>query len=410
MVTLFPIVLIGCIASLLSNVLFSENGFLGSILYINKWMPFRNVLRDIFSDISTVSIGYIATYAAYVSANLTVRRYKDGIPTAGLTALVAYLLIFQQSLRSSENVIDMRFYTANWFIFGLLVGYLVGKIFVRFGKHTGLNDFNLNSAVILKSTFANFRPILISLGAAFVIHLLFIAIRSFYIDTTITMGLSTILNNHSNYAMTLLISLVETVLSWLGFAESLRISNDMFSSEFFENLSYALTHRSIAHVPYPFTPAALYNGYGQFGGCGVALALIIAILWVSHHRNSRSVAKASSLPVFFNSNMPLIFGAVVMLNPIYVLPFIFLPIVNMLLASVLIMLHILPAIVYMVPNGTPGILTPLIGTGGDFWAVLWSVMFLILDVALYIPFVKLADKCEDRVQAQRKAGEQNEGN
>ena len=95
-----------------------------------------------------------------------------------------------------------------------------------------------------------------------------------------------------------------------------------------------------------------------------------------------------------------------MLNPIYLLPFVFLPLFNMLVASGLIMLHVLPPLVYPSPVGTPGILVSLIGTGGDWLALFWSVLLLIVDVLVYIPFVKLADRVEDRLIDER-TGEQH---
>lgn len=405
MITLFPIALIGCIAGVISYVFLSPSGFLGSVLYIKRWLPTYRFWRAISNDISVVTVGFLAPYAAYTSAQLTTRLHRGEIPSAGITAMACYVLVFYHGARQNGSVIDMRYYTANWFIVGVVIGYLVGLVFVRFGQQTTINDFQLKSNDILKNAFSNMRPILLALTVAFVLHFGYAVVRYLGIDMAINQGIVEVLNNHSNYALTMLISLLATILTWLGFAESLSISNEMFRSELFANLNYALTHKSNVHVPYPFTPAALYNGFGQFGGVGVALALLIAIIWVNHHRNQRAVAKASALPVFFNTNLPLMLGAVVMLNPLYLLPFVLLPIFNMLVASGLIMLHILPPLVYPVPVGTPGILAPLIGTGGDWWALVWAVLLLIVDVVAYIPFVKIADQVEDWLQGQRKVGE-----
>ena len=84
------------------------------------------------------------------------------------------------------------------------------------------------------------------------------------------------------------------------------------------------------------------------------------------------------------------FGAQVFLNPFFVLPFVFLPVLNMVIASGFIFLHIIPPIVYPVPNGTPGILVPFIGTGGDWRALVLSIALLLLDIAVYLPFIKWA--------------------
>lgn len=407
MLTLFPIALIGSVAGVLSYGFFSPSGFLGSIFYVKHWLPYYQFWQNIFNDINIITVGFLAPYSAYVSAQLTTRQRRGDIPTVGVSAMACYVLIFYHSVRQNSSSIDMRYYTANWFIVGVVVGYLVGLVFVRFGHRTTLNDFQLKSNDILQSAFANFKPILITMVVGFLLHFAYALVRQIGIDEAADQWIAQLLNQHSNYAVTMLLSLLATVLTWLGFAESINISNEMFRSEIFANLNFALTHKTNLNVPYPFTPAALYNGFAQFGGVGVALALVIAIIWVNHHQNQRAVAKASAFPVFFNTNLPLMMGAVIMLNPIYLLPFILLPLFNMVVASGLIMFHILPPLVYPAPYGTPGILAPLIGTGGDWMALFWSVLLLVIDVWAYIPFVRIADQVEDRLNTQRKAGGQD---
>ena len=104
--------------------------------------------------------------------------------------------------------------------------------------------------------------------------------------------------------------------------------------------------------------------------------------------------------------LPILFGAQVFLNPFFVLPFVFLPVLNMVIASGFIFLHIIPPIVYPVPNGTPGILVPFIGTGGDWWALVLSIALLILDIAVYLPFIKWA--FEPQLKDGGKEASQNE--
>lgn len=400
MVTLFPLAIIGSGAWIISQVFFSPTGFLGEITYLRHWLPYYRFWGDLFHDIYTVSIGWLAPYAAVVSAQLTIRQHNRELPIIGLSAMASYVLIFLHSLGAGRMGIDMRYYNANWFIVGVLVGYSVGLIFVKFGRQS--NNFQFKSNDIISSSFDNLKPLLIVLSLVFVLHFAYAVIREMGADAQVTQAVDSMLTHHSSYGLTLVLSLVATVLSWLGFAESVDISNHLFTNELYVNLNYALTHKNVWHVPYPFTPQALYNGYGQFGGIGISLALLIAILWVSHHRNQRGIAKVSAVPVFFNVNLPLTFGIVLILNPIFLLPFVLLPLFNMVCASGLIFLHVIPPLVYPIPNGTPGILVPFMGSGGDWVTLLVSLLLLVIDVWAYIPFVKLAEKVEDRLQEMRK--------
>ena len=73
----------------------------------------------------------------------------------------------------------------------------------------------------------------------------------------------------------------------------------------------------------------------------------------------------------------------------------------MLLASLLILLKIIPPVVYPVPSGTPGVLVPFIGTGGNWLVLLVTVLLVILDVIVYIPFIKLALRVDERMRKER---------
>ncbi|KKN31514.1 hypothetical protein LCGC14_0823090 [marine sediment metagenome] len=62
------------------------------------------------------------------------------------------------------------------------------------------------------------------------------------------------------------------------------------------------------------------------------MGLLIAIFIVSKKGLQRKIAKISLLPSFFNINDILLFGLPIVFNPIYLLPFIAVPLLMILLA------------------------------------------------------------------------------
>ena len=58
------------------------------------------------------------------------------------------------------------------------------------------------------------------------------------------------------------------------------------------------------------------------------LGLIIAILIFSKAKEQKSIAKLSLAPGLFNINEMVIFGLPIVLNPIYIIPFVLAPLVN----------------------------------------------------------------------------------
>ncbi|MCC4342597.1 PTS transporter subunit EIIC [Limosilactobacillus reuteri] len=400
MIMLFPVALIGTIVWIISDNLLASNGFLANVFYIQQWLPERQFLRALFNDATMITVGWLASYAAFVSAIITTRRYRRENLIAGVCAMISYVLIFYHSVRGSQTL-ETRYFGAGWLIIGSLVGYVIGLIFVKWGYHFTLSDIRLGSRKLMARVLRNLKPFTISFSGAFILHTLYAVWRTFNLDAITTQNISSLIGRHSNYFLNITLSFFNTLLVWLGFAEPVNITNDAYSNEVRNNLIYALTHKSFA-VPYPFTPSSLYNGFANFGGIGVTLALVIGILWVGRQNNQQEIAKLSVFPAIFNHGLPILFGSRVFLNPVYVFPFILLPIANMLVASVFIFIHAIPPIVYPVPNGTPGILIPFIGTGGDWRALLISILLVIMDIIIYIPFIKLAFAVEERLVKEQE--------
>lgn len=400
MIMLFPVALIGTIVWIISDNLLASNGFLANVFYIQQWLPERQFFKTLFNDATMITVGLLASYAAFVSAIMTTRRYRRENLIAGVCAMISYVLIFYHSVRGSQTL-ETRYFGAGWLIIGSLVGYVIGLIFVKWGYHFTLSDIRLGSRKLMARVLRNLKPFTISFSGAFILHTLYAVWRTFNLDAITTQNISSLIGRHSNYFLNITLSFFNTLLVWLGFAEPVNITNDAYSNEVRNNLIYALTHKSFA-VPYPFTPSSLYNGFANFGGIGVTLALVIGILWVGRQNNQQEIAKLSVFPEIFNHGLPILFGSRVFLNPVYVFPFILLPIANMLVASVFIFIHAIPPIVYPVPNGTPGILIPFIGTGGDWRALLISILLVIMDIIIYIPFIKLAFAVEERLVKEQE--------
>jgi len=76
----------------------------------------------------------------------------------------------------------------------------------------------------------------------------------------------------------------------------------------------------------------------------------------------------------------------------YLIPFVLAPVINMILAWPELALHLIPAPVYPVPAGTPGILTAFIGTGGDWGALVFSVVCFGVSMLVYYPFLRLEEQ------------------
>ena len=163
---------------------------------------------------------------------------------------------------------------------------------------------------------------------------------------------------------------------------------------------YAITSK-IMEVGY--IPAQISNQIGEtsaifttgFFEAGVihVMGFMIAILVFSQHDSWRSVSKFSLPAMFFNVQEVFIFGLPVVLNPIFLVPYIFAPIANVLVGYFAISWGIVPIFQVDIPWTMPLILSAAIGTHSIMGGIL-QIVWLIMDIFIYAPFVITANAIE----------------
>lgn len=152
--------------------------------------------------------------------------------------------------------------------------------------------------------------------------------------------------------------------------------------------------QSNAEIPNIVTKPFL-DAFVNMGGVGVTIALVIAILIVSKREDYRSIGKLALAPGCFNINEPLMFGLPVVLNPIFTIPLILVPLVNLIIAYFATSIGLIDKTIALVPWTTPPIISGFLATGGDWKAAVLSVVLLVIAVLMYIPFVMAANKIEE---------------
>ncbi|WP_291291383.1 PTS transporter subunit EIIC [Enterococcus sp.] len=137
----------------------------------------------------------------------------------------------------------------------------------------------------------------------------------------------------------------------------------------------------------PFT-----NAFGLIGGGGCILPLVIAILWVSKRQEQRQIAKFGLTTCLFNITEPIMFGLPVVMNPIYMIPCALIPSINLIIAYFATSIGLIGKTVAAAPWITPPVIQSFIATGGDIKAAILTVILIVLDVFLFVPFVLAANK------------------
>ncbi len=127
------------------------------------------------------------------------------------------------------------------------------------------------------------------------------------------------------------------------------------------------------------------------GGCGSTICLLIALLLFSHNKSNRRLAILSVLPGVFNINEPLVFGLSVIYNPIMMIPFILVPLLNYLTVYAATALGLLPVVCRTVQWTTPPLFSGWYATGSMAGTAVQAVCIL-MGVLIYLPFVKAYER------------------
>ncbi|MBU3103902.1 PTS sugar transporter subunit IIC [Clostridium gasigenes] len=148
---------------------------------------------------------------------------------------------------------------------------------------------------------------------------------------------------------------------------------------------------SLGQEPTSIITSQFLDSFVNLGGSGATISLLIAILLVSKNKASKAISKISIAPGLFNINEPVIFGMPIVLNPIYIVPFIIAPIVCAIIAYYATLWGFMPTTRMLVYWTVPPVLSAFIATA-SFKGALIALINVVVATGIYLPFVKVADK------------------
>lgn len=401
---LMPIATVGAFFQVLQDSVFAPESFIYNLF------DFDRIMSDRFWDIGTslsqcvveVIFGLFCLFTVYFSASFTAKIYRKDATMAGISALTSLLVmvyLFQLGLTGRISLITGGYLGFQYTFFALLLGYGVGQVFHWLGADYEPVNYEHTKLVQDRAIKALKLTLVTVIGGVIIGGILYAAISKVKANFSLSAMTSTV-ENSNNLFITVPSTALASFLSWLGIEEPiLRLSNVETSAAATANLTYVMQRGSIWKIPYPYLGGSLISTYGVMGGCAVVLALAVAILIRGRRKEPETVAKMNLWPLLFSSSRGFLVGLPVILNPIYVIQLILVPVVNMLIAALAIFLHIVPTPVYPILTGTPGPLVPFFATNGNWPTLIFSIFLFFLDVVMMIPAVKLDNRTKALLQS-----------
>lgn len=410
----FPLTMAGSLMVLLNNVFLSADGFMFKILQFDKLFPGIVKFQAVFAPVVKGSADIFSILIVFLIARNLAKLMEGDDLLTGLTAISVYFIIYPDYFNNEGvNYLTNEYLGAQGLFVAILVGLLVGELMSRLAKSDKLE---IKMPEQVPSAVARSFKVLIPI----IITTIFFSVLNYFVKMAAPGGLHELIYNIIQTPLTRMSQSLFSVLILALLSQSLwamgihgpntiaAIRDTMFSEAGNANLLHYAESGTTWGAPFPITYSGLATAFSEYGGSGATLGLIIAMLIFSKNKESKSIAKLSLAPGLFNINEMVIFGLPIVLNPIYIIPFIIAPLVNIMIGYTAVMiLKIMPPVTIGIPWTTPGPLMPFLGTGGNIVALFVGFICLAVSVLIYSPFVIAANKAaiiedemENEIQSQ----------
>ena len=153
------------------------------------------------------------------------------------------------------------------------------------------------------------------------------------------------------------------------------------------------------------TPKNIINMYflqmcGEFGGSGVTIGLVIAIMIFGKREDNKAIATLSLVPGLFNINETVTFGIPMVLNPILGIPFVVAPLVTIIIGYVLTVIGFCPVACLTVPWTTPPIVFGFLACGANVMGAVTQAILIVVSTVIYTPFLISYEKYQNKQAAE----------
>lgn len=401
-ITLMPLLIVGSIVTLINNFPLGDTTlrwkYLEEIAAL-KW------IADLNGSVWWGTFGMISILATITISYHLAKHYESNALSASIISLATYLAaVPQMAIFNLEDgteaagwgFINYNYVNATGLFVAIIVALCATELFVRLARNKKL-VIKMPEGVppAVSRSFAALLPgMLTVLIVSLVPVIINLVAKQNIFDLITTTIMEPMTKASGSFGFGFVIVLLTHLLWSFGihgpniFEGVLQPLNTLAIATNQEVISAGIAGGGIIFNK-SFADAFVY-----MGGSGVGLGLVIAILLLSKSKQNRMVAKLGFAPSLFNINEPVIFGLPIVLNPVFIIPFIIAPLICTSVAYVATAVGFLPLVSNIIPWSTPPILSGLLATNFAWQAPVIQVINIALSILIYLPFVLIADRME----------------
>jgi lactose/cellobiose-specific phosphotransferase system IIC component len=381
-----PVVIAGAAAVLINNFPLKVYQDFMESLFGPLWRGFGayiwNGTLAILSPVMTFSIGY------GVAERYNLKHPLDAVHPviAGLLSFCSLMTMLEPS--SKDFAIPYNWMGVNGLFLAIIAGFASAEIFLLFYriKKLRIRFFSEDAGTTISHVLAAMVPAMFTLGV-------FAVFKTVMASAGIT-DIHALIYNYislpfkglgNNLGTALLYTLTRQILWFFGIHGANAL--EPVVTEIY--LPAANVSAVVSGSPFVFTKT-FFDTYASMGGAGNTLSLLAALFVIRKKSGMKRIAAISVLPAVFNINEILLFGIPVVLNPIYLVPFVVSPLVLTVISWSAAVTGILPVSAAEVAWTTPAIISGYAAAGSAAGSVM-QVLNIAAGFLIYLPFVRMAE-------------------
>lgn len=406
-IAIMPITMVGSIAVLL-NVFFRDlPRNYGFPWFADMMTPLININGIVwFASIAILSLVFVITLG-YNIAN----SYKVNPVAGALVSFASFIAFLPQSASfeatignvtevvSSWGYIDVNYLGAKGLFPAMIIGFISTLVYCKLMKNNVIIKLPDSVPPAVNKAFSSIIPGVVAIYVCSIISYLVVSLSGRTLNDLIDVYIQTPLLGLSQgiFSVVLLAFLIQ--LLWFfglhGHNVLGPIIDGIYQPALIANIEHITKGGTVETLPYIWNRGS-FDAYLQMGGSGITIALIISILLFSKKKEYITVAKLGAPMGIFNINEPMIFGMPIVLNPLYLIPFILTSTVAAIVGYLATYIGLVPPVYVAVPWVLPPGLYAFFATGGSLMAALVSLFNVFLAFLIWTPFVFIANRIEEK--------------
>lgn len=331
----------------------------------------------------TATFGLLAVFVCFAIAYDLGKRLRQEAVVSATMATLVFLMI---QIRLEDLAFDMDGLGSKGLFTAILVALVAVRIQKFFNDHNVVIKLPENVPPVVYESFVSLSPLLFLILTFWLIRFV-LGVDINHLVETAFKPLVFALN-------TLPGILVYAFLVTLLWSVGINGDNamDAIVAPIFLQYLAANVQAVTQGQPLPYITAyGFFTVFVNVGGTGATIALALLML-NSKEPGYRKVSRLSLPTQIFQINEPIFFGFPIVLNPIFMVPYVLNALI--LTTGTFLLMHwgVIHKPFVNVPWTTPPIIGHYLVTGGDWKAAVWGLLSLLIAMLVYFPFAKTAER------------------